>query len=159
MRKGDGGKKKGRKGEEITKTEFWKCFIKCCSQQLCPTSFLNDASLDVCKAFFIIRDVITVPCLSKWLPGKSVQCCRPLWKIHVHSAGLMPPQFKSSFKTGKTIHPVSEFRSTGALLKPPHLQVSSLKTKQAILEHLPDLRAVTFHVYMVPQVDDSHFTL
>lgn len=84
---------------------------------------------------------------------------RPLWKIHVHSAGLMPPQFKSSFKTGKTIHPVSAFRSTGALLKPPHLQVSSLKTKQAILEHLPDLRAVTFHVYMVPQVDDSHFTL
>lgn len=109
--------------------------------------------------FFEIKGVITVACLSKWLPGKSFQCCQPLWKIHVHSIGLMPPQFNSSFKTGKTISPMSVFRSAGALVKPPHLQVSSLNTKHARLEHLPDLWAVTFHVYMVPQVDGSHFTL
>lgn len=134
---------------------YWNVAVSSCA----PPVFWMMPLLTFAMHFFIIRDIINEACLSKWLPGKSVQCCRPLWKIQVHSAGLMPPQFKSSFKIGKTIHPVSAFSSTGVLLKPPHLQASSLKTKQAILEHLPDLRAVTFHVYMVPRVDDSHFTL
>lgn len=40
MRKGDGGKK-GRKGEEMTKTEFWKRFIEMLQLAAMPHQFFE----------------------------------------------------------------------------------------------------------------------